>query len=72
MLLKLLSIFGALFGILGALSVASAFAMLVGYVLLIIGSSLWVVYGIIVKNHPLIYMNFVFTIINLIGIINYS
>lgn len=72
MTLKLLSIFGALFGILGALSVTSAFAMLVGYVLLIIGSSLWVVYGIIVKNHPLIYMNFVFTIINLIGIINYS
>ena len=72
MLLKLLSILGALFGILGALSVASAFHILLGYYLLIVGSTLWVVYGYIVKNLPLVSMNFVFTLINLLGILNYS
>ena len=72
MTLKLLSILGALFGILGALSVASAFHILLGYYLLIVGSTLWVVYGYIVKNTPLVSMNFVFTLINLLGILNYS
>ena len=72
MLLKLLSILGALFGILGALSVASTFHILLGYYLLIVGSTLWVVYGYIVKNTPLVSMNFVFTLINLLGILNYS
>lgn len=65
MTLKLLSI-------LGALSVASTFHILLGYYLLIVGSTLWVVYGYIVKNTPLVSMNFVFTLINLLGILNYS
>ena len=72
MLLKLLSILGALFGILGALSVASTFHILLGYYLLIVGSTLWVVYGYIVKNIPLVSMNLVFTLINLLGILIYS
>ena len=72
MLLKLLSILGALFGILGALLVASTFHILLGYYLLIVGSTFWVVYGYIVKNIPLVSMNFVFTLINLLGILNYS
>lgn len=59
-------------GILAALLLAlnikySPFA----YILFFISSFLWVEYGLMIKNKSIVVMNFVFSIINLIGIVRW-
>jgi len=70
--LKLLSTIGLLFGIGGAVLIALNIDMFViGYILFLISSLAWVWYAISTKQLNLFLLNFVFGIINSIGLYNF-
>jgi len=70
--LTILSFFAVFDGIFGALliSLNNGFE-LQGYIFFLVSSILWIIYGYITKQKGLVIMNFVFSLINLNGIINF-
>lgn len=69
---KLLSTLAMITGVIGALLIALNINMFeVGYSLFLSSSVLWVVYSVKTKQMNLFLMNIVFTVINLIGLINF-
>lgn len=70
-LYKFLTYSGATYGIIGALFVALGYRLDVGYVLFFLSSSSWFLVGVIYKEKALAVMNFVFTVINIIGLYTY-
>lgn len=68
---KLLSWLGSICGIIGALLVATATNITLGYELFLISSISWTVVGYLAKNYSLLTMNIVFTIINMIVLYTY-
>ena len=68
---KLLSWLGSICGIIGALLVATATNMTLGYELFLVSSISWTVVGYSAKSYSLLSMNIVFTIINMIGLYTY-
>ena len=68
---KAIAIVAMLTGILGAISLATAYSMILGYQLFLISSVLWMAYSVRTVQRELLYTNAVFTIINLIGLVTY-
>ena len=68
---KVIAIVAMLTGILGAISLATAYSMILGYQLFLISSVLWMAYSVRTVQRELFYTNAVFTIINLIGLVTY-
>ncbi len=70
---KVLSTLGLWAGVTGAFFVASNAGLFVlGYVLFLTSSLSWVVYSIRTKQINLMIMNIVFTLINAMGLYNFS
>lgn len=63
---------GSIYGISGALCIATGYDMVIGYVLFILSSLNWLFVGVIQKDLSLFLMNLVFCIINFIGIYTYA
>lgn len=70
--LKFLMWSGSIYGIIGALCVATAYDLVLGYVLLLLSSLSWIWVGYLQRNLALFLMNFVFGIINVIGLLTYA
>lgn len=70
-MIKYLSWLGSLTGIIGALLIATATSMIIGYIFFIISSSSWLIVSYLTNNNSLLVMNIVFTIINMIGLYTY-
>ena len=68
---KLLSWLGSISGIIGALLIATATNITLGYEFFLFSSITWTVVGGLTKNYSLLTMNIVFTIINMIGLYTY-
>lgn len=70
-MIKVLSWIGSICGIIGALLIATATNMSLGYILFLISSVSWTRVGGLTENYSLVLMNIVFTIINIIGLYTY-
>lgn len=68
---KAIAVIAMLTGILGAISLATAYSMILGYQLFLISSVLWMAYSVRTVQRELFYTNAVFTVINLIGLVTY-
>lgn len=68
---KVIAVVAMLTGVLGAISLATAYSMILGYQLFLISSVLWMAYSIRTVQRELFYTNAVFTVINLIGLVTY-
>lgn len=69
---KTLSTIAMITGVIGALLIALNINMFIlGYSLFLSSSILWIIYSVRTRQMNLFLMNFVFTIINLIGLINF-
>ena len=68
---KIMAVVAMLTGILGAISLATAYSMILGYQLFLISSVLWMAYSVRTVQRELFYTNAVFTVINLIGLVTY-
>lgn len=66
--INLLSIVGMLTGVIGAVLVALGVYMEVGFSFFCMSSISWYWAGYLSKNKPMMIMNFVFTVINFIGL----
>jgi len=71
LLIKILSILGAVTGITGAILLALHLFMVYAYMLFLISSISWFIVGWLSKNISLILMNLVFLVINSLGIYTY-
>ena len=69
---KVIATIAMLTGILGAISLATAYSMILGYQLFLISSVLWMAYSVRTVQRELFYTNAVFTVINLIGLVTYQ
>lgn len=64
---------GTIFGIIGALIIALNIGYnLLGFVFFIISNIFYIRFGLDIKNYNIVVLNFVFFLINLIGIYFYS
>lgn len=70
-ILKFLMWSGSAYGITGALCVATHFDLVLGYVFFLLSSLSWIWVGYLQRNLALFLMNFVFGIINIIGLYTY-
>ena len=70
--LKFLMWSGSIYGIVGALCVATAYDLVLGYVLFLLSSLSWTWVGLLQRNLAMSSMNLVFCIINFIGIYTYA
>ena len=68
---KVIAVVAMLTGILGAISLATAYSMILGYQLFLISSVLWMAYSVRTVQRELFYTNTVFIVINLIGLVTY-
>ena len=68
---KIIATVAMVTGTLGAISLATAYSMVIGYQLLLISSVLLMAYSIRTVQRELFYTNAVFTVINLIGLVTY-
>lgn len=71
-ILKFLMWSGSIYGIAGALCIATAYDLALGYVFFLLSSLSWIWVGYLQRNLALFLMNFVFGIINIIGIYTYN
>lgn len=62
--------FGTATSIIGAFLVAGMLPQ-IGYIFFMLGSFSWLLVGIQAKDFPLISLNFVFFLANIVGVINY-
>lgn len=69
--LKFLMWSGSIYGIVGALCVATAYDLVFGYVLFLLSSLSWTWVGHLQRNLAMSSMNIVFCVINIIGLWTY-